>query len=101
MQCPFCERNELTELMRNGHGNIAYDCPLCGIVHKSEFPDTAIEYRDDEFDTERIPFINGDKCAHCGSTDTERMDTICDDPAIWVCECLCGKSFEVAVQPTE
>lgn len=38
MRCPFCERNILTELMRNEHGNIAYDCPLCGIVHKSEFP---------------------------------------------------------------
>lgn len=39
MQCPFCERNELIELMRNEHGNIAYDCAMCGVVHKSEFPE--------------------------------------------------------------
>lgn len=39
---------------------------------------------------------DGDACPYCDCTFTERIDTICDDPLIWVVQCLwCDRCFEV------
>jgi hypothetical protein len=43
---------------------------------------------------------DGDTCSHCGSRNTERVDTISSEPVIWVCQCgSCGKTFELLVKP--
>ena len=44
----------------------------------------------------------GDPCPHCGSTNTERIDTVSDDPVIWACQCgSCAETFEVLIPPSE
>ena len=41
----------------------------------------------------------GDTCPHCGSTNTERIDTVSDDPTIWACQCgKCAETFEVLIE---
>jgi hypothetical protein len=45
---------------------------------------------------DEVRFSDGDPCRKCGSRNTERIDTISDDPIIWACQCgECGEVFEV------
>lgn len=39
--------------------------------------------------------FDGPLCPHCGSAYTVLIDTICNDPVIWHCECAsCEQGFE-------
>lgn len=43
-----------------------------------------------------------DECPACHSRNTERIDTISDDPVIWIVQCgACGETFEVLIAPDE
>lgn len=68
-------------------------CPACGEID-CDF--TCYACLEPDYAPE--PDWDGDPCAHCGSTCTLRIDTICNDPAIWVCQCAgCGETFEVVI----
>lgn len=51
-------------------------------------------------DGEPLSWYCNDPCPHCGSTYTERIDTIGDEPVVWTCQCYnCPESFEVLIPP--
>lgn len=48
--------------------------------------------------------VANDKCPHCESTNTERIDTAVDEPefTIWIVQCgNCAECFEVVVEKDE
>lgn len=87
MKCPI--HGIEMEWMDEIHGQDIWYCDECHAEEEHEFQRTTEDYAPE-------PDWDGDECTHCLSVYTQRIDTICDDPVIWACECAtCGKSFEV------
>jgi len=50
---------------------------------------------DPRYDEPNEPDWDGDQCPNCGRLETMRIDTISNDPTIWICQCaVCGATFE-------
>lgn len=85
-------------------------CPDCGemrgVCRCAEFeapyfwiPNDDDDDWDDDWDDGWM-YDGIDECPHCASLNTERIDTISDDPVIWIVQCdSCGDTFEALIPP--
>lgn len=112
--CGLPEHVCCCEPFEYGYTELQDSCPSCGAMWGFEeiqycqcsacgYPANEDDAPDVDYDYEKELFFfqpGGDVCPHCGSDNTERIDTYSDDPVIWVCQCgSCAEMFHVLVEP--